>query len=46
MKQMEPKQKDKYEPPEVRDIAPVTIVNGDEIVGSGAGDEYDNPYFD
>lgn len=25
MKQMEPKPKDQYEPPEVRDIAPVTI---------------------
>ena len=38
MKQMEPKQKDNYEPPEVRDIAPVTIaVRGD----SYAGDDQD-----
>ena len=28
MKQIEPKQKDKYEPPEVQDIAPVTIAEG------------------
>ena len=38
MKQMEPKRKDKYEPPEVRDIAPVTIVNVTGESG-GAGDD-------
>ena len=42
MKQMEPKQKDVYEPPEVRDIAPVTIAT---VHGSVAGDYDDNDDF-
>ena len=42
MKQMEPKQKDAYEPPEVRDIAPVTIAT---VHGSRPDDDDDNNDF-
>ena len=42
MNKTEPKQKESYEPPEVRDIAPVSIVaKGDS---DGPGDEtYEDP---
>ena len=39
MKQTEPKQKDVYEPPEVRDIEPVTIARGS---AEGKSDPNDN----
>lgn len=41
MKQTEPKQKDVYESPEVRDIAPVTIARGG--AGVPVSPPLDNP---
>ena len=42
MKDLETKTKDFYETPTVRDIPPVTVAHGEEVITQPEGDNYGN----